>query len=268
MAGVSEAASTSSTDRPSAATVGGPYAAFVLDTDGVITRTADVHAAAWKELFDAFLASREGPPQRPFDQDDYLRHVDGRPRYDGVATFLASRGIELERGDPTDPPTAETVCGLGNRKNVSFRDQIARHGVAVFAATVALVERARSLGVGVAAVSASENQAAVLEGAGVLDLFDVRVDGIMSRELGLAGKPDPALFLEAAARLGVEPGDAVVVEDAVSGVEAGRRGGFALVLGVDRGASPAALEQAGADVVVQELDQLVLTDDRYLRWKR
>jgi beta-phosphoglucomutase family hydrolase len=244
--------------------------ACVLDTDGVITRTADVHEAAWKQLFDHYLDERfagspaHDPEHRPFDAEDYLAFVDGRPRYDGVDAFLRSRGIVLERGRPDDPPQRDTVCGLGNRKNVYFRAHLEHHGVTAYDSTVALVRRMRSVGVKVAAVSASENQLAVLEAAGLVDLFDVRVDGIMARELGLAGKPDPALFLEAAHRLGVAPDRAAVVEDARAGVEAGHRGGFAAVVGVDRSGRPEALADAGATVVVADLDQVGVSDDRHL----
>jgi beta-phosphoglucomutase family hydrolase len=244
--------------------------ACVFDTDGVITRTADVHETAWKQLFDHYLDERfagspaNDPEHRPFDTEDYLAHVDGKPRYDGVDAFLRSRGIVLERGHPDDPPQRDTVCGLGNRKNVYFRAHLERHGVRGYDSTIALVRRMRWLGVKVAAVSASENQEAVLDAAGVSDLFDARVDGIMAGELGLAGKPDPALFLEGARRLGVEPDRAAVVEDARVGVEAGRRGGFAVVVGVDRSGHPAALAEAGATVVVSDLGQVDLTNDRHL----
>jgi alpha,alpha-trehalase len=227
----------------------------VLDTDGVITRTADVHFAAWKQLFEEYLGA-------PFTEEDYLGHVDGRPRYDGVDALLRSRGVELERGEPSDPPDRETVCGLGNRKNTVFRDTLARDGVAAFDSTVAFIEQMRAVGVVVAAVSASENQLAVLEGADLAGLFDVRVDGVMARGLGLAGKPDPALFLEAARRLGTAPAVTAVLEDARSGVESGRRGGFAPVIGVDRTGHPDELIDAGADVVVSDVQQLFIDGTR------
>lgn len=229
----------------------------VFDTDGVITRTAEVHFAAWRELFTDALGA-------PFTEEDYLRHVDGRPRYDGVAALLASRGVEKPWGDPSDDPGADTVCGLGNRKNVVFRETLARDGVRAYDTTAALVRALRSAGVVVAAVSASENQLAVLDGAGLTGLFDVRVDGIMARDLGLAGKPDPALFLEAASRLGVAPGRAAVFEDARSGVEAGRRGAFGVVVGVDRSGHPGPLLDAGADVVVGDVQQVFIGADRVL----
>jgi beta-phosphoglucomutase family hydrolase len=235
--------------------------AVVFDTDGVLTDTASVHAVAWKRLFDEYLAlrtSRGQEPFRPFAQADYLRSIDGRPRYDGVAGFLASRGIQLPWGDPSDPPGRETVCGLGNAKDGYFLAHLRDHGARPFPSSVAFVRRVRERGLGTAVVSASRNMGAVLDSAGLGDLFDVEVDGVEADRLGLPGKPDPALFLEAARRLGVAPGRAAVVEDALAGVEAGRRGGFGLVVGVDRGGQAAALAERGADVVVTDLGDLVL----------
>ena len=233
--------------------------AVVFDTDGVLTDTASVHAAAWKRLFDEYLAQRAtrlGEPFRPFEEADYLRHVDGRTRYDGVAGFLASRNISLPWGDPSDPPDRETVCGLGNAKDRLLVAHLRDHGAHDFPTSVAVVRRLRAAGVATAAVSASRNMVAVLEAAGLRDLFDAEVDGVEADRLGLAGKPDPALFLEAARRLGVAPARAAVVEDALAGVEAGRRGGFGLVVGVDRGGQAAALAERGADVVVDDLGAL------------
>jgi beta-phosphoglucomutase family hydrolase len=235
--------------------------AVVFDTDGVLTDTASVHAAAWKRLFDEYLrqrAARLGEPFRPFEERDYLLYVDGRPRYDGVANFLASRGITLAWGDPSDPPGRETVCGLGNDKNRRFLAQVREHGVHAFPASVAFVRALRDKGVGTAVVSASRNMRVVLDAAGIRDLFDVEVDGADAARLGLPGKPDPALFLEAARRLGVPAARAAVVEDALAGVEAGRRGGFGLVVGVDRVGQAAALRERGADVVVDDLGRLAL----------
>jgi alpha,alpha-trehalase len=231
--------------------------AAVLDTDGVITRTAAVHFGAWKRLFDDVLQSplAEGAHDRsPFTDDDYRRFVDGMARYDGVARFLASRGIDLPRGDPADGPGEATVCGLGNRKNEAFLAELETHGVQPFAGTVRFVEALRAQGIATAAISASENCEAVLRQAGVDHLFDVRVDGLDAARLGLPGKPDPAVFLEAAARLGVAPDHALVVEDAVAGVEAGRAGGFGLVVGVDRTSHPESL--AAAHLVVPDLADL------------
>jgi alpha,alpha-trehalase len=238
--------------------------AVVFDTDGVLTDTASVHAAAWKRLFDQYLtqrARRLGEPLRPFEQADYLRHLDGRPRYQGVAGFLASRNSSLPWGDPSDPPGRQTVCGLGNAKDRLFVAHLRDHGAHAFPSSVALVRRLRAAGVATAAVSASRNMVAVLEAAGLRGLFDAQVDGVQAERLGLAGKPDPALFLEAARRLQVAPARAAVVEDALAGVEAGRRGGFGLVVGVDRGGQAAALAERGADLVVADLGELTLEGD-------
>ena len=236
--------------------------AVIFDVDGVVTRTASVHAAAWKELFDAFLRSRlaAGEALRPFDaEEDYRRYVDGKPRYDGVESFLASRGISLPRGEPGDPPEAETVCGLGNRKDAYFWRLVERDGVAPFETTVDLVRRLRAAGVKTGVFSASRNAEAVLAAAGVRDLFDAKVDGRDAEELGLAGKPDPAMLLELARRLGVAPERTAVVEDAIAGVEAGRAGGFALVIGVNRSAKPGRLLASGAGVAVADLSEVGVT---------
>jgi beta-phosphoglucomutase family hydrolase len=235
--------------------------AVVFDTDGVLTDTASVHAAAWKRLFDEYLrqrADRLGEPFRPFEEVDYLRYVDGKPRYDGVAGFLASRGIALPWGDPSDPPSHQTVCGLGNSKNRYFLEHLREHGVDAFPSSVAFVRELGANGVRTAVVSASRNMRAVLDAAGIRGLFDVEVDGVDAARLGLAGKPDPALFLEAASRLEVPPARAAVVEDALAGVEAGRRGGFAVVVGVDRAGQAAELAARGASVVVDDLGRLDL----------
>jgi alpha,alpha-trehalase len=232
--------------------------AVILDTDGVITRTASLHAAAWKTMFDQFLAARvplPGEVLTPFDDADYRSFVDGRSRFDGVDAFLRSRGLILEPGTPADGPDRDTVCGLGNRKNELFLALVRHDGVAVYESTVALVRRARSRGLATAAVSASENAAAMLRSAGVHELFDAQVDGLDASGLGLAGKPDPALFLEASRRLDVPPAATAVVEDAIAGVQAGRNGGFGLVVGVDRDGTGDALLRHGADVVVPDLSR-------------
>jgi alpha,alpha-trehalase len=238
----------------------GAMEAVIFDLDGVVTRTAEVHAEAWKRLFDEYLATRArrfDEPFVPFDRgSDYLRFVDGKPRYDGVASFLASRGIELPVGSPDDPDELETVCGLGNRKNRYFREALERTSPDPYPTTVDLIARLRERGVRTAVASSSRNCAAVLEAAGIGELFDVKVDGVDTAELGLPGKPDPALFLEAARRLEVDPRRAAVVEDAISGVEAGRRGRFGLVVGVDRAGEHEALLAAGADVVVGDLAEI------------
>ncbi len=244
------------------------YDAVIFDLDGVVTQTAAVHAAAWKRLFDAYLAERAaragtGAPDaalRPFDREtDYARYVDGKPRYDGVRDFLASRGIALPMGDPSDPPGRETVCGLGNGKNALFNDEVREHGVETFPSTVALIHQLRDAGIRVGLMSSSKNTAMVLAATGTTDLFEVRVDGVVAAEIGLPGKPDPAMYLEAARRLGVDAARSVVVEDALSGVEAGRRGGFGLVIGVDRLGQAEALRTAGADVVVDDLAEVSVT---------
>jgi beta-phosphoglucomutase family hydrolase len=244
--------------RPLARPVG--IEAVIFDTDGVLTDTASVHAAAWKELFDAYLADqgrRTGEPVQGFDiEADYLRYIDGKPRYDGVRDFLRSRGIELPEGDPGDPPEAETVCGLGNRKNQAFVQRLETDGAQAFAPAVALVRALKEDGARVAVISASRNMAAVLAAAGLEGLFDTHVDGIVAAELGLPGKPEPAVFEEAARRLDVAPARAAVVEDAIAGVQAGRAGGFGVVVGVDRTGQAGALRQAGADIVVHDLGEL------------
>jgi beta-phosphoglucomutase family hydrolase len=236
--------------------------AVIFDLDGVVTRTAELHARAWKQLFDDYLAARArslGEPFRPFDPvSDYRRFVDGRPRFEGIVSFLQSRGIELPLGSPGDPEERETVCSLGNRKNRHFRAALARTGGDPYPTTLELISALRKRGVRTAIVSSSRNCAAVLEAAGIGELFDAKVDGIDAVELGLPGKPEPALFLEAARRLAVDPAHAAVIEDAIAGVEAGRRGGFALVVGVDRGSQFDALTTAGADVVVGDLAELAV----------
>lgn len=245
--------------------------AVLFDMDGVITDTAGAHAAAWKRLFDDYLKRRaddRGEEFRPFDADrDYRRYVDGKPRYDGVASFLGARGIEIPRGDAADSPDAETVCGLGNRKNGYFRDWLRRHTVTTFPGSLRLVQHLREAGIRTAVFSASRNAEAVLRNAGVLDAFDVKMDGSDLAELGLPGKPDPAMMRVAADRLGVSPDRAAVVEDAIAGVEAGARGGFGLVIGVDRGGNAEGLRAAGADLIVRDLAELDLTPDPGLRQK-
>jgi beta-phosphoglucomutase family hydrolase len=244
--------------------------AVLFDLDGVLTRTARVHAAAWKELFDEFLRRRSaerGQPFVPFDLEaDYRRHVDGKPRLDGVADFLASRGIDLPRGSPEDGPDAGTMHALGRRKDEHFLRRLARDGVEVYAESVALVRALRAEEIRTAVVSSSSNCAAVLEASGIAQLFDARVDGVDLIRLKLPGKPAPDAFLEAARRLGVEPPRAVVVEDAVAGVEAGRAGGFGLVVGVDRAGRSMELRSAGATVVVTSLAQLRLATDGPSVW--
>jgi beta-phosphoglucomutase family hydrolase len=229
----------------------------IFDMDGVVTDTASVHEAAWTDLFNGYLV-HHGQGQRPFGSDDYRRHVDGRARVDGVVVFLRSRGIELPLGDPADVQSADTAWGLANRKNALFLATIERSGVRAFPGTVALIRELRALDRRTAIVTASRNADRILAAAGVDDLFDAQVDGTVAEIEGLAGKPDPATFLAAARHLDADPVCSVVIEDAIAGVEAGRRGGFGLVVGVDRVGQAAALRAAGADVVVADLEELSL----------
>ncbi|MFC5638496.1 HAD family hydrolase [Streptomyces bullii] len=230
--------------------------ACLFDLDGVVTRTAVVHAAAWKEMFDAFLRERDGEDFRPFGDADYDEYVDGRPRADGVRTFLASRGIHLPEGKPDDPPDAPTVHGLGNRKNDLLLEKIRTQGVEAYDGTLRYIEAARARGLRTAIVSSSANCRDVLRSIGAEHLFDVRIDGVVAAERRLPGKPSPDTFLAAARDLGVEPSRAAVFEDALAGMDAGRAGGFGYVVGVDRVGQTDALYAHGADVVVKDLAEL------------
>jgi alpha,alpha-trehalase len=234
--------------------------AALFDMDGVVTDTAQAHAGAWQRLFDEYLkerAQRLGEVFRPFDPDkDYRRYVDGKPRMDGVGSFLDSRGIELPYGKRDDAPQRETVCGLGNRKDRYFNEWLEANRVRAYPGTLALAEALRRAGVRVAVFSASRNAEAVLRNAGVLELFDARVDGVEAARLGLPGKPDPAMLLEAARRLSAAPAASAVFEDAIAGVEAGARGGFGLVVGIARGDYGDELKAAGAHLVVRDLAEL------------
>jgi beta-phosphoglucomutase family hydrolase len=230
--------------------------ACLFDLDGVLTKTATVHAAAWKRMFDAFLAGREG--QQPFDaREDYARYVDGMPRSDGVRAFLAARGIELPEGSPEDPPGAETVHGLGRRKNDLVNEVLEQDGVEAYEGSVRYVRAARDAGLRRAVVSSSANTQAVLRAAGIEDLFEARIDGLVAERDGLPGKPAPDTFLAGARALGVEPAAAAVFEDALAGVQAGRAGAFGCVVGVDRGGAAQALREHGADLVVGDLSELL-----------
>ncbi|MET7935872.1 beta-phosphoglucomutase family hydrolase [Streptomyces sp. NPDC005322] len=232
--------------------------ACLFDLDGVLTRTAVVHAAAWKQTFDEFLRRRDGPSFRPFDAtDDYDEYVDGRPRADGVRTFLASRGIELPEGDDDDPPDKDTVHGLGNRKNALVLEKIREEGVEAYPGSVRFVEAARAAGRRTAVVSSSANCRDVLISAGIEHLFEVRIDGVVAAERGLPGKPHPDTFLEAARELDVPPEAAAVFEDALAGMESGRAGHFGWVVGVDRVGQADALRRHGADIVVKDLAELL-----------
>ncbi|MFG1810530.1 HAD family hydrolase [Streptomyces sp. NPDC049040] len=232
--------------------------ACLFDLDGVLTPTALVHAAAWKETFDDFLRRLQGPESKPFDATrDYDDYVDGRPRADGVRTFLASRGIELPEGEEEDPPDHDTVHGLGNRKNALVLDKIREEGVEAYPGSVRYLEAVRAAGLRTAVVSSSANCRDVLVSAGIEQLIEVRIDGVVARERGLRGKPKPDTYLEAAADLGLGPGEAAVFEDALVGMDAGRAGRFGYVVGVDRTGQADELRRHGADTVVTDLGDLL-----------
>jgi alpha,alpha-trehalase len=238
----------------------GPDAA-VFDLDGVVTFTERVHASAWKELFDQYLRTREqrfGELFRAFDSDaDYRAYVDGRPRYDGVRAFLESRGIHLPEGAPSDSPDQETVCGLGNRKNNLFVQKTGELGVEVDEAAVRFIRELRSHGVAVGMASSSKNARPILERVGLLELFQAHVDGVVSERLKLRGKPEPDIFVKCLQLLGpFHPSRAMVIEDAIAGVQAGHAGGFGLVLGVDRRGESESLLAHGADVVVHDFSEI------------
>ncbi|XKK61793.1 beta-phosphoglucomutase family hydrolase [Streptomyces sp. ARC32] len=230
--------------------------ACLFDLDGVVTRTAVVHAAAWKTTFDAFLSERDGPDFRPFTDSDYDQYVDGRPRADGVRSFLASRGIELPEGTPDDPPDAGTVNGVGNRKNELLLEKIRTDGVEPYEGTLRYIDAVRAAGLATAIVSSSANTRDVLRSIDAERLFDVRIDGVVARERKLPGKPHPDTFLAAARDLGVEAARAAVFEDALAGMDAGRSGHFGYVVGVDRVGQTDALYAHGADRVVKDLAEL------------
>ena len=237
------------------------FDAVLFDLDGVLTDTAKIHASCWKKMFDDFLKKRSSETNEPFQPfeiaTDYKAYVDGKLRYDGVRSFLESRGIHLPPGDPESPPNDETVCGLGNRKDAMVKKAIEQEGVEVYEGGVKLVRHLRAKGIKTAVVSASKNCRAVLEAAGIAELFDLRVDGEVAALFSLPGKPAPDTFLKAAEQLGVKPQRAVVVEDAIAGVQAGRAGGFGLVIGVDRKGETESLIENGADIVVTDLGELL-----------
>lgn len=233
----------------------------LFDMDGVLTDTAGIHAAAWRTAFDEFLrghAARTGVPFVPFDEvTDYERYVDGKRRLDGTRTFLAARGIDLPEGSPDDPPGAPTVYGLSNRKNDLVRDYLDERGVQVFEGSARYVRAVRDAGLHRAVVSSSANAERVLAAAGLADLFEARIDGVVARERGLAGKPDPGMYLAGAEALGLKPAEVAVFEDSLAGVAAGRAGDFAFVVGVDRLGQADALREHGADIVVTDLARLL-----------
>ncbi len=234
------------------------FDAVLFDLDGVLTDSAALHARSWKTLFDSVLEEREGIV-RPFDEDrDYRAYVDGKPRLDGIRSFLESRGMTLPEGESDDPPDTPTIHGLGSRKNALFLRTLAQHGVVTFPAAVRFLQQTREAGFKTALVSSSCNSRVLADKAGLIDLFDAWIDGEAVQTRGLKGKPAPDMFEAAAADLGVGPSRTVVIEDAIAGVEAGRRGGFGLVIGVDRTHHPGALAEAGADVVVSSLGDVAI----------
>jgi HAD superfamily hydrolase (TIGR01509 family) len=250
-----------------------PFDAAIFDMDGVVTKTAAVNSVAWKRMFDEFLQVRAASHNEPFHEfthaRDYLGYVDGRPRDSGVAMFLKSRGIQLTFGTPEDLPDCETVCGLGNRKNAIFNEIIERDGVGLYSSTIVLIRELLQCGIKVGLATSSKNSAVVLNKTGTAQFFATVIDGIESAKLGLKGKPDADIFTTAAATLGVPSARAIVVEDAVSGVQAGARGGFALVVGVARENNAGELRANGADLVVPDLgDTSVAEICRLVRTKR
>lgn len=249
---------TQSPIAPEAADLSG-IRGYLFDLDGVLTPTAIVHMHAWSRLFTPFL---EAHGANPYTDDDYFAYIDGKPRYDGVRSLLASRGIVVDEGDVTDAGTLDTVHGLGNRKNDAFNATLAEEGVAPYPASVAFLDAVTRAGAKVAVVSSSKNAPAVLAAAGLADRFEVVVDGAVAAREGLPGKPEPDTFERAADLLGLDTADCAVVEDAESGVKAGAAGEFGIVIGVDRGVGREALEELGADVIVDELDELIPAVER------
>lgn len=235
-------------------TVPGAVRGWLFDLDGVLTPTAVVHMRAWSRLFTPYLEAHHATP---YSDADYFAYIDGKPRYDGVRSLLEAREIHLPEGDPADPPTADTVCGLGNRKNDAFNETLAAEGVVAYPGSVAFLDAVQARGCRVAVVSSSKNAPSVLAAAGLADRFEVVVDGAYSAAERLPGKPAPDTYLRGAELLGLPALDCAVVEDAESGVQAGAAGGFALVVGVDRGVGHDKLVALGADVVVSELDELL-----------
>lgn len=232
------------------------FGSVIFDLDGVVTKTAVVHADSWKEMFDEYLQLREkkyGEEFKEFTYEgDYLTYVDGKPRYEGVQSFLESRGICIEFGDKNDSSDEETVCGLGNRKNIKFREVLEKKGVEAYQSTVDLIKSLKVKGVRIGVASSSKNCQYVLSSAGLEDFFETRVDGVVSAELGLNGKPEGDIFVRATENLGVKPADSIVVEDAVAGVRAGVNGKFGLVIGVARENNEEELKNNGADFIIND----------------
>lgn len=242
-------------DEPAALPDLASYEAVLFDLDGVLTPTAEVHMHAWRVMFEQLFAEKGITPA--YAPGDYFEHLDGKRRYDGVASLLSSRGVELPWGDPSDPPTADTISGIGNRKNTVFTGVLESEGMTPYPGSLALVERLRAAGVPIAVVSSSKNAQDVLKAAGIAELFGVVMDGLIAERDNLASKPAPDVFLEAARMLGVDPARSAAIEDAISGVESAAAGGFALVVGVDRGTGAENLRRAGATVVVDDLAAFV-----------
>ena len=242
------------------------YDAILFDLDGVITTTEKIHSACWKKTFDEFLgarASERGESFVPFSEtDDYLEHVDGRPRYEGVRGFLLSRGIELPEGDGNSPPGEQSVFGLGNRKNQLFKETLEKESPGIYETSITLARRLKEAGFRLGVVSSSRNCRAVMEAAGIENLFEVTVDGVTAAEKGLRGKPEPDTFIEAAAALGSKPEKSIIIEDAAAGVAAGARGGFGFVIGVARKQNEDELLSNGADVVVGDLGEFGFGEQR------
>lgn len=238
------------------------FDAAIFDMDGVVTRTAVVHSLAWKKMFDEYLHYREQMFHEPFHEfthaGDYLSFVDGRPRYKGVDAFLKSRGINLPPGKPEDEPSTETVCGLGNRKNEFFNQVLDEKGVDVYDSTIKLIKELLGRGIKVGVATSSKNCLPILEKADITGLFATHVDGVVSARLGLKGKPEPDIFTTASDNLGVKHHRSIIFEDAVSGVQAGRRGNFGLVIGIARENNARELKDNGADVVVADLSELTV----------
>jgi alpha,alpha-trehalase len=235
------------------------FDAVLFDMDGVVTRTAAVHFAAWKSVFDAFLQNREDPPYREFTKQNYLDYVDGKPREDGIRSFLQSRQIKLQEGSPNDAPGLATVSGLSKVKNEQFLQLIHTRGVEVYETTLALIKSLRAAGIKTALVTASKNGAEILKVTKLAPLFDAIVTGVEAAQLHLGGKPAPDVFLEAARQLEVSPRRTIVVEDAEAGVESGKNGHFGLVIGVARDSNTSSLKEHGANIVVSDLAELTVS---------
>jgi beta-phosphoglucomutase family hydrolase len=231
----------------------------IFDLDGVITKTADVHFVAWQRVFKEFLKSKNVEVSFTYD-DDYVPYVDGKPRYNGVQSFVESRGFNLPFGEITDKPGNETICSIGNRKNDAFREVIKQEGVEFYDGTIKLINELKANNIPMGVASSSKNCQFILETVGLAKEFETIVDGIVSHEMGLKGKPEPDIFITAAKNMGLQPTNCVVVEDAISGVQAGRKGNFGFVLGVTRTGDKTVLKKNGADLVVEDISEICLED--------